>query len=560
MLTKKQKANEIYLSLLPFKRSFQSTITSLLYKFKWNGLDINKWIDPQVSFLFQSLLKEYSKKNDNTKIWDHIRFYLKGGKALNKLLNKMANEEMNSLIYTTEEVFEDKLCFLDQGCITESNSDYDFTLLIKDEDDFPNNDPDQGLSVLLVQLLTQIGNNLLSKDQFISFVNSFQHELNKKENLYLLISSLKYSLFEMKKFVKEKEGKERDYIINYIKIKIIQVDNFIKKIKEKIKDKKELYTGWEIKTTYTNDPIEIKVKGDESIFYLYRLKLCFNINEPVIKLNRDIKNFLQNKIDVDSIPFDNIFGELIDISLPIGDENVLKELWASTDLEWMLRPIQGIDTEFNDEKDKDFFIRIKEGKEFLYPVASLRYQLKDIITVFNIENPTKLRKRCTRFVEYLKMMCYSEEIPSSFYVNLSPQLKKEIREELIFSLSGEGCSELVDILNILSENKIVHENNYDRWVLDKKQLTKIFPTSFCGDLVSGSFPAKDKLVRIIFLKIKLNSDFPDKLNIYQLKKINYKSLIEILKNIENVTLIKRYIQIINHIDIINRILPIEIDI
>lgn len=511
-MTRKEDSQKIYLSLLNHKKILQTFITNLLYSFRFKRKGINDYIEPQLSLIYQNILKNLNLSED--KFWERYRFYLKGGKALNKLVKNLCKEDKYKLLLSTEELLRkvDK-CFIDKKIFAGSNTDYDFTFLTKNPKDI-----NQDLFDIILNSLKEVENNLNRDQEFNQFVIEFTKFLNKKKNLDNLIKGFENTKSEILKDIKNQDNQTKEYF----KIKINQIDNFIEDILLSKKLNQNFFKNGQVITTYSTIPIDIKVSKDiTQSFILFRSKLFFDTNIPFKKMNRDIKDYLFGIEDNLGLPFDNIFGELIDISIQTGDQETINDMLKASEKQYII------------ESEKN------------YPVVGLKYQLKDVIQIFNVENPSKLKKRCERFLEYIKMLCYSEEIPNEFMILISDALQEEIQEENI----NQPCSKLVNTIKILSENKV--ENNY--FIVKKEKIKKIFP-SYCKAKYNIDFKNKEEVIEKIIdnSKMLLDIDISKKI----LKNIRMVSLLKLLNDEEN---FKKNLEKIKKFDEISRIIPLEID-
>jgi hypothetical protein len=527
--------NKLYMSLLYYKKPLQTIITNLMYNFKYKKKSINDFLEPQIQIIYKNLIDEfYLQFNINPKnFWEYFRFYLKGGKALNKLIKKTCIENKNKILSSTNEILKssDK-CFINRSLFFNTNTDYDFTMLIKDQLYSKINI----INNLIINILNRVAINLEKNNEFIEWSEKFIDNLNKSENLTKIYKSLKSTQKDMDNEITQ--NKIKDHLIkNYFILKIQQIEKFNQILKSYIDQKKNFFTNPTVGLTYSIIPIKIDIKDDlYQEFYLYRLKLFVQPPMIIKKLNKDIKDFLIGSPDIEAIPFDNIFGELIDISLQIGDKQTINEIWKSTGSEYILHP-----TKYIDDISKSTFV-------FNYPIVSLKYQLKDVIFIFNVPNPQKLSKRCERFIEYIKMFCYIEEIPDKFSIIISDELQQQIQNEL--KSKNRHCYNLINILNFLSENQM-KENEF---IINKSQLETTFP-EFCKNKYKKNFIGKHQLINnILQLKGEINIDKEI------LQKVNYLSLKDLFNMRDNIENFKEILERINEYEPISRIIPIELDI
>jgi hypothetical protein len=533
-ISKKKIRENIYMSLLNYKKPIQSLITNFLYTFKYNKKNINDYIEPQIKYIFERLIIEFNSEFgiDPKNFWDFFRFYLKGGKALNKLIKKICIENKNKILSSTNELLKsvDK-CFVNRGLFFNTNTDYDFTMLVKTTSEKEI----EKVNKIILQVLNEVQNNLENNNEFMIWSNKFLESVNKVENLKKIYKTIEESKKEIENDIFTNKIVD-PFIKNYLILKTIQIEKFLDELKLHIDLEEDFFINQKVRLTYSSKPIEINLgENIDQIFYLFRLKFFIETPIPLKKLNRDIKDYVSGYPDYESIPFDNIFGELIDISLQIGDKQTIDEMWKNSEKENLLRPVKHIDN-------------INLVNFYNYPVVSLKYQLKDVIFIFNVPNPLKLSKRCERFLEYIKMFCYQEEVPNEFSIVLSDELQKQIQAEI--KSKNKNCYKMVEVLKLLSENRI-DENEF---LLTKKQLQNIFP-EFCKSSYNINFKDKDKIIEnILSLKqdVEIDKDILNKINYLSLKKLySYRDNKELFYDILN------QIKIFNPI---SRIIPIELDI
>lgn len=527
-----QRKEKLYKALLPYKMSFQSNITNAMYDFKFEQTNINIILETFIESIFYTFLTklETKFKLNRKDIWDNFRFYLKGGKALNKLIRKICKEDKyNIILKDTNEIIKNTNkdhCFVNNQLFPTSNTDYDFSFLIKDKQYFPGIDNEARIDNLLKVTLTSISNILNKDDQFKRFSTALLTKLNSYKFLSILLDSLLTTIKDLKNASEIETDKD---IKSYFLLKIRQIDYFINTVRSQIQNKQPTFLDSSVVVSSANIPINI---NNSQIFYLYRLKLNFSLNFIHKKLSKDMSDFLNGVHEITALPFDNIFGELIDISIPVGNEETLKKLWKTSNLEYMLRPVYYIE---QDNKPRKNF--------FKYPVVSLKSQLKDVIQIFNMEG-TKISKRCNRFIEFLKMMCHTETVPEEFTIKLSKGLLEEIKK------SPDGsCNQMQTIIRRLSNNNVINNNI----IITKTQLKKTFP-EFCFTQYNIDYKNKESLINQILL---FSSKFEDiDISREQLSKINYNSLLKIISSEKEE--FYNYIKKIEDFDILQRIIPIEI--
>jgi hypothetical protein len=528
-----QRKDKLYKALLPYKMAFQSNITNAMYNFKFENVNINMILEPFIESIFYTLLTKLESKFNLTRqeIWNHFRFYLKGGKALNKLIRKICKEDKNNLIMQdTKEIIENinkDNCFINNQLFPSSNTDYDFSFLIKDKQYFPGKDAQRRIDKLMKVTLGSVSNLLNREEQFNRFTNAFLEKLNTYKFLSILIDALQTTIKELRDAASVEMDED---IKSYFLLKTRQIENFIDTVRHKLQRNEQTFNSCMVTVSAANFPINI---SNLQIFYLYRLKLSFALNYPHKSLSADIADFVNGVYETTSLPFDNIFGELIDISIPVGNQETLDKLWKSSSLEYMLRPVYYIDQENKPRK-----------KFFKYPVVSLKNQIKDVVQIFNMETGTKISKRCNRFIEFLNMLCNSETIPDQFAIKLSGNLLEEIRK------SPEGtCKQMEMIIRRLSDDNVINNNI----IVTKAKLKKTFP-EFCISHFNKDFRNKEDLISQI---LTIASDFDDiEITREQLNKINYNSLLKIVSSERDK--FHDYLIKIKDFDILRRIIPIEI--
>lgn len=527
------KKETLFKSIIPFKSSLQSTLTSIMYKFKHQNKNVNIWMERNSQYIFVNLF-DYFIENynvDKLNIWDKFRFYLKGGKALNKLLRKICIEDKYKMLLsdakTLLEQTQDK-CFVNTELFPSSDTDYDFTLLIGKENF-------SSINNFIVKLFNSISEFMNKQQEFIIFKNALLEHVNKPENIKKIQDSITTTINDMRTSLLIEKN---ETVKSYWRLKIAQLLNFVNNIEKVLSERSDMFTQANVVVSYNNSPIVI----ENSSFYLYRLKLFFNLN-PVFfnlkKTNKDIKDFLMGINDVNSIPFDNTFAELIDLSIPTGDNKYLEKLWEYTKYTDMLQPISY------------FQPNIKEKTLYRYPVVSLRHQMNDIMTIFNTEGATKLSKRCGRFLEFLKILCNAEKIPEEFTIYISKELRKEI-----FARKSQ-CHELIKVVNFLS-NKMQFGTDM-KILVRKEELLKTFP-EYCNNKFQKNFLSKDMLVKSL---LKSSMKFNFVVSEENLRKLNTESL-EKLEKIEKLNENKdnkdnnfeELMHIVASMDEIERIIPL----
>lgn len=475
--------NKIFENMLPFKRDIQSFITDSLYQYGFvenNKLySMDEFVEEMNTNIYNTI---YKNKSFSDEWQNNKRFYLKGGKSLNKLIKKLEKENIfesitKDLKYLNK--INGKQNLFDSELSKQSNTDYDFTLLFNPiKSEFLNKINEDNLhdylkkyEIDLVEIMNEEASKLNVNETFIKFKNGFTSSLNQKIND--LIPKLKNTIEEIKKFINSKETDKLDYkeyIKEYLQLKIIQIENFILKIENnKIK-----FSDPVVEVSYGFYPIIIYGSIDQdtkkqniSKFLLYRMKLSYKINgQELYKINQDIKNFVIKKCTNQSyndlenkFPFSNIFGELIDIGVSIGDENRQQKLWNSSDINYLLRPLIGLD---NNYAKNEYQI------VYNYPCADLKYQFKDIVSIFNFDKPQKLEKRCKRVIEYLKMICLTNDYPDLVKIFISPELKYELDNN-----KNGSCDEMTELLKLLQDPSVRIINNY--YIFDTKIIKNYFP-------------------------------------------------------------------------------------
>lgn len=529
-----QRKEKLYKALLPYKMAFQSNITNAMYDFKFENTNINIILESFIESIFYTFLTKLESefKLSRQDIWNHFRFYLKGGKALNKLIRKICKEDKyNLIVEDTKEIIKninkDK-CFVNNQLFPSSNTDYDFSFLVKDKKYFPGVDSQNRIDNLIKVTLTSVSNILNKEEQFKRFSNALLKKLNTYKFLSILINALQTTTKDLKHASDQTSDQDIKY---YFLLKIRQIDNFINTVRYQTQNKEDTFVTSSVTVSSANIPINI---NNLQIFYLYRLKLSFALRFPHKTLSKDIRDFLNGQHEITALPFDNIFAELIDISIPVGNDDTLKKLWKYSNLEYMLRPVYYIDQ-----------IEKPRKKFFKYPVVSLKSQIKDVVQIFNMESGTKISKRCNRLIEFLNMMCHSETIPEEFTIRLSGNLLEEIQK------SPEGsCSQMEAIIRKLSNDNVINNTI----IVTKTQLKRLFP-DFCLNQFNVDFRNKEDLItQILTLSSKLEDDID--ISREQLSKISYNSLLKIVSS-EKKDFYK-YLTNIENFDILERIIPIEI--
>jgi hypothetical protein len=529
-----QRKEKLYKALLPYKMAFQSNITNAMYDFKFENTNINIILESFIESIFYTFLTKLESefKLSRQDIWNHFRFYLKGGKALNKLIRKICKEDKyNLIVEDTKEIIKninkDK-CFVNNQLFPSSNTDYDFSFLVKDKKYFPGVDSQNRIDNLIKVTLTSVSNILNKEEQFKRFSNALLKKLNTYKFLSILINALQTTIKDLKNASDQTSDQDIKY---YFLLKIRQIDNFINTVRYQTQNKEDTFVTSSVTVSSANIPINI---NNLQIFYLYRLKLSFALRFPHKTLSKDIRDFLNGQHEITALPFDNIFAELIDISIPVGNDDTLKKLWKYSNLEYMLRPVYYIDQ-----------IEKPRKKFFKYPVVSLKSQIKDVVQIFNMESGTKISKRCNRLIEFLNMMCHSETIPEEFIIRLSGNLLEEIQK------SPEGsCSQMEAIIRKLSNDNVINNTI----IVTKTQLKRLFP-DFCLNQFNVDFRNKEDLItQILTLSSKLEDDID--ISREQLSKISYNSLLKIVSS-EKKDFYK-YLTNIENFDILERIIPIEI--
>ncbi len=178
----------IYKSLIPYKSSLQGILTNIMYKFKYENKNINVWMEKNTQYIFTSLFNYFIKEyNINKKdIWEHFRFYLKGGKALHKLLRAICNEDKySSIMLDTNDIiksFNKDKCFVNNELFPSTDTDYDFTLLLKDSKLFPNND--ETVNNYIIKLLNLVANYMNENDEFIKYNKKLFEVKNKTDGIF----------------------------------------------------------------------------------------------------------------------------------------------------------------------------------------------------------------------------------------------------------------------------------------------------------------------------------------------------------------------------------------
>lgn len=530
--SKKQK---IFKSIIPYKSAIQSTLTSMMYNFKYDNKGVNIWMERTSQYIFtrffNNFLTKYNLEKNN--IWDSFRFYLKGGKALNKVLRSICNEDKyNVLISDTKEIvkrFDKSKCFVDQELFPSSDTDYDFTLLIKDKSLFPS--ANNYTNNFIIFIFNSVAKYMNQNEEFTIYREKLLEHVNKPKNIKIIINSLTNTINDIRKRILIEQDND---IRMYLHLKLTQLTNFISNINQVLRDKENVFISNKVVISYGTLPIVL----ESSSFYLYRIKLFFEVNPKYFyfkKTNVDIKDYLNGKNETKATPFDNIFAELIDLSLPIGNDNYLDKLWNYTNYDDMLRPISY------------FQPNIYAKKIYHYPVVSLRHQMNDIITIFNVEGSTKLPKRCARFIEFLKMFCYSEKVPSEFSIYFSKEMLNEL-----YSQKNTPCKEMLKIINFLSNKKYIGDDY--KIVITKEEIQANFP-EYCNDKYKKNFIEKNDIIEklIVLSQNKFNKE----LSRESLSKMSYHSLDKLYSNRDNKNF-EELLDVANSLEELERIIPLEL--
>lgn len=529
------KKEKIFKAIIPYKSSLQSTLTSLMYNFKYQNKGVNIWMEKNSQYIFTNFfdhfLTKYNLEKNN--VWESFRFYLKGGKALNKLLRSICNEDKyNILLSDTKQVikrFDNNKCFVNYELFPSSDTDYDFTLLVKNKRLFPNNDND--LNDYIISTFNSMANYMNNKEDFSEFKKKLLEHINNPKN----IKKIRDSLIPTVSDIEARIASENDILVkNYFELKLKQLNYFIVNINKVLRDNTDMFISNNVIISYGTSPISL----ESSSFYLYRLKLFFELNPKYFffkKTNVDIKDYLNGNSEITAVPFDNIFAELIDLSLPVGNDAYLDKLWKYTSYQDMLRPISY------------FQPNVYVKKIYRYPVVSLRHQMNDIVTIFSVEGSTKLPKRCSRFLEFLKMYCYAENVPDKFSIYFSKEIQKEL-----FSQGPNDCKDMLKIVSFLSNKKQIGKDY--KIEITKEEMQANFP-DYCKNNYNKNFIEKkdiiDKLV--ILSRDKMGKDIPEE-NFQKLSSYSLQNLYD-KRNTKNFS---ELLNIVGMIDELERIIPLEL--
>jgi hypothetical protein len=529
-----QEKQKLYKSFIPFKSPLQSALTSIMYRFKHNNKNINIWMEKNSQYIFVTLFDYFSKSFniDKKDLWKSFRFYLKGGKALNKLLRSICNEEKYKILLadTKSIVQKDKKekCFVNTELFPSSDTDFDYTLLIKKDEFLQNNlAPIQNT---VVKILNSVANYMNENDEFNVYKNALLKHINSEKNIKKILSSVRDSLTELENAILNEEDRS---IKSYFEFKQVQINHFIKSIEKCLSEKQNMFSQCVVNVSYGTKPIVL----ESSSFYLYRLKLFFDLNRKIFhykKTNKDIVDFLKGYAEVTASPYDNTFAELIDLSIPIGNDQYLEKLWKYTNYDDMLQPITY------------FQPNVYAKKVYRYPAVSLRHQMNDIITIFNVEGSTKLPKRCNRFLQFLKIFCHAEKIPDEFTIYFSKELKKELYSE------NTQCEEMTKVIIFLS-NKMQVAEDYTIKV-KASELQKTFP-EYCKRNTNVNFTDRQSLLNLLLPiaeKFEVDSN--------GLEKLNTPSLTTLVNLVENndAGKLQEYMRIVGSLAELERIIPLEL--
>jgi hypothetical protein len=529
-----QEKQKLYKAFIPFKSPLQSTLTSIMYKFKHHNKNVNIWMEKNCQYIFITLFDYFSKSFniDKKDLWNNFRFYLKGGKALNKLLRSICNEEKYKILLadTKSIVQKDKKekCFVNTELFPSSDTDYDFTLLIKQDELLQNNlAPIQNT---VVKILNSVSAYMNENKEFTTYKNALLQHVNSRENIKKILSNVRDSLTDLNSAILvEKDNSIKSYFL----FKQAQINNFIVSIEKCISLKKNMFSQCFVNVSYGTKPIIL----ESSSFYLYRLRLFFDLNKDFFyykKTNKDIKDFLKGYAEITATPYDNTFAELIDLSIPIGNDAYLEKLWKYTKYQDMLQPI----TYFQPS--------VYAKKVYRYPTVSLRHQMNDIITIFNVEGSTKLPKRCNRFLQFLKIFCHAEKVPDEFTIYFSKELKKELYAE------SSQCQEMLKVISFLSNKEQIAENYTIK--VKTSELLKTFP-EYCKKNTNVDFIDRQALLNFLLPiteKFDVDSKGLEKLNTYSLT-----TLANLVKN-NDVDKLQEYMRIVESLSELERIIPLEL--
>jgi hypothetical protein len=220
----------------------------------------------------------------------------------------------------------------------------------------------------------------------------------------------------------------------FLELKQVQMNNLNQFFEsKKFSQEFKFFESCEIvaKTPTRDGLISIDKDGTIEQFYLCRLYLMLNVNtsgytnylaeqggRKVYKsFGKDLRSYFNADFNPSDhardLPWPNTFGEFIDISISVGKS--CKRMIPKSDIKYILKPVYGID-----------------GCTDLtrYPMINLKFQIKDTLQIFNSNAASKLRKRCARFIDFLKMTCYSESTPDEFELTIKSSLLNEIKQEL----------------------------------------------------------------------------------------------------------------------------------
>jgi hypothetical protein len=347
------------------RKIFQNYFTKCLYDKKrtininYNSEPINNAIKDSCKNIWENIINLYigtselnmektSKEIIVSERWsEYIRFFLKGGNSTIEYIN-------NILLNTNENSQKRNIAkaFYTQFINSSNSSDYDFCFLIH---------PD-----CLKDAIRQ------------------QRKLGK---------ILKEEKFNLRDKIKDDINK----YIDYINSPYIQVLFLKRLVEESIKE----------------------FQPDEQIIFQDFLNKCDELTEPYFKfkLSNDIVKFIETKVKLPHDTFylnrlvipiefereynlptvkDKLFAECIDISFSI-DKEVTENLWKKTDINNILRPLNGLDKIID--------------KGYSFPIIGLDYRLNDIVIILAENYPNKPEKRCKRFIEQLYFSCVEEKLP-----------------------------------------------------------------------------------------------------------------------------------------------------
>ena len=183
---------------------------------------------------------------------------------------------------------------------------------------------------------------------------------------------------------------------------------------------------------------------------------------------------------------------------------------------------------------------------YRYPAVSLRHQMNDIITIFNVEGSTKLPKRCNRFLQFLKIFCHAEKVPDEFTIYFSKELKKELYAE------SSQCQEMLKVISFLSNKEQIAENYTIK--VKTYELLKTFP-EYCKKNTNVDFIDRQALLDFLLPiteKFDVDSKGLEKLNTYSLT-----TLANLVKN-NDVDKLQEYMRIVESLSELERIIPLEL--